>query len=229
MSRTVSSRADRNADDLRDVFQGLPREPVPGETCPAPETVWASARGELEPAENRAVVDHTGRCPSCAEDWRLARSVARSLERRRPGDDTASADERTRRGLASRWLAAAAAVLVAAAGVGVFLWQTTEREPVYRVAPREAIVSRVPEDEPLSRDEPTLRWSGPEQATYALVVTTERLEVLVREEGLTRTEYTLPEPVVAGIEPGTVLLWHVEATLLDGAREPSRTFRVRVE
>lgn len=224
-----SSTADRNADDLREVFQGLPRKPVPGETCPAPETLWASARGELAPAENRALIDHTGRCPGCAEDWRLARSVARSLDRRAPADDSASATERPRRGLVPRWVAAAAAVLLAAAGVGVFLWQTTDREPVYRDEPRAAIVSQVPEGEPLSRTDPTLRWSGPEGATYALVVTTERLEVLVREDGLTGTEHTLPEPVVDGLEPGTVLLWHVEATLPDGARVPSRTFRVQLE
>lgn len=220
------SRPETGGEDLRTLFQGLSRETAPGEDCPSPEELWASARGELAPEETRRVIDHTGRCPSCAEDWRLARFVGQRVpgseggERRRPEEEAPP----------RRWLAAAAALLVALLGAaGLLVWREGGREPVYRVEPTDPIVSLVPEDQPLSRTDPTLRWSGPEEATYSLVVTTTRLEVLARAEGLTETEYTLPEDLVSGLEPGTVLLWHVEAVQPDSARVPSRTFRVEIE
>jgi len=220
---------DQSSEDLRTLFQELPRERAPGEECPTPDTLWASARGELDPAENRRVIDHTGRCPSCAEDWRLARHMVRSLEGRASGGGAGLADERPGLSWPPRWLAAAAAVMVAVLGAGILLWQQPGREPVNRDEPREAIASLVPEDQPLPRGAPTLRWVGPEGATYALVVTTMDVEILVNEQGLTGSEYTLPQSVVATLDPGTVLLWHVKAALPDGSRARSLTFMVRIE
>lgn len=139
--------------------------------------------------------------------------------------------DRTRREKpAFRWLpAAAAAAIVVLAGVGLFIARQAKKEPTYRVENRPAIESLVPEDQALSRANPTLRWSGPEGASYSVVVTTGRLEVLAQAEGLTESEYRLPASVVSELTPGTVLLWHVEALLPDGARVPSKTFRVRIE
>lgn len=222
------SRPDAGGDGLRELFQGLSRKTAPGEVCPTPEELWASARGELPPDENRRIIDHTGRCPSCAEDWRLARFVGRRMAESEGGVRRS----RDREARPRRWLvAAAAALVVALGGAGVFLWQEADERRTYRQEqePGQAIESLVPEAEPLPRTDPTLRWSGPEGASYSLVVTTTRLEVLARAEGLTEAEYTLPQEPVASLEPGTVLLWHVEATLPDGARVPSRTFRVEVE
>lgn len=214
-------------EEMRNLFQNLPQDPPSGEVCPAPGELWASARGELAPEENRRLIDHTGRCPSCAEEWRLARVLARraadgkSLAQRRPFWEVVPA----------RRLVAAAALVVAVLGAsGLYLWrQTAEREPVYRVEPPRAVESLVPEGEPLSRADPRLRWSGLDGAAYSLVVTSEQLEVLAQAEGLTESEYRLPGPVVAGLAPGTVLLWHVAAVLPDGARVSSKTFRVRIE
>jgi len=219
---------DQGSEDLRTLFQELPRERAPGEECPSPDTLWASARGELDPAENRRVIDHTGRCPSCAEDWRLARHMGRSLDGR-AGGGASLADERPRPSWPPRWLAAAAAVMVAVLGAGILLWQQPGRKPVYRDEPREAIEALVPEDQPLPRDAPTLRWAGPEGATYALVVTTMDAEILVNEQRLTESEYTLPQSVVATLAPGAALLWHLKAMLPDGSRARSLTFMVRIE
>jgi hypothetical protein len=172
------------------------------------------------------VIDHTGRCPSCAEDWRLARFVGRRAEE--TGGDLAGGRRRAmgRR----RWLAAAAAVLVAIlGGVGLHLSQTEDRELVLRDQPGEMIESLTPEDRPLPREHATLRWTGPEGARYTLVVTTARVRVVARTEGLTESSYTLPVSAVAGLDPGTDLLWHVEALLPDGSRVTSKTFRVRIE
>ena len=220
------NRSEMGADDLRDLFQGQPREVSPGEDCPSPDAIWASAHGELLPEENRRVIDHTGRCPSCAEDWRLARFVSRRMDEE-PDRPAAGATGTARR---HRWLAAAAVVLVAIlGGVSLHLWQTEDREMVLRDQPGAVIESRTPENQPLPRAHPTLRWSGPEGARYSLVVTTAQLRVIVRKEGLRETEYTLPGSVVTGLAPGTDLLWHVEALLPDGSRVMSQTFFARIE
>lgn len=211
---------------LRALFQGLPRERAAGEPCPPPEELWASARGELAPERNREVIAHTGRCPSCAEDWRLARHVVREAS----VGTTGTAREAS--GARPIWrLAVAASVLLAVAVGALWLARTRleDRRPVYRVGPGEAIESLLPEDEPLSREEPVLRWRGPEGATYRLVVTTGRLEVLVREERLIESRYRLPREAMDALPPGSVLLWQIEATLPDGSRLPSQTFRARLE
>jgi len=220
------SRSAMGADDLRDLFQGQPREIAPGEDCPTPDAIWASAHGELPPEENRRVIDHTGRCPSCAEDWRLARFVGRPTDKQPGRLATGTTGTISRH----RWLAAAAVVLIAVLG-GVELHQirTEDHEVVLRDQPGEAIESLTPEDQPLSRDHATLRWSGFEGATYELFVLAPRVTVLVREEGLTESRYTLPAHALAELDSGTELLWHVEAVLPDGSRVASQTFRVRIE
>jgi len=220
------SRPDLGADDLRQRFQDLPRSTVPGEACPSPEELWESARGELPPERNRAVIDHTGRCPSCAEAWRLARFVSRRARE----EGGLAAGPRGATPPRWWWSAAAAAVLVVALGsAGLLLRHARERAPVYRNETKEAIEPLTPEDQPLSRADPTLRWSGPDGATYDVRVTTEGVRVLARAEDLEEPRYTLPASVVAGLDPGTPLLWRVEATLPGGGHVASRAFRVSIE
>jgi hypothetical protein len=220
------TRRELGDDGLREAFQSLPRRTAEGEACPPPEEIWAAARGELDPRASRRLIDHTGRCPSCAEDWRLARHLAA----RGPGVAVEPAESPPRRRRAPRWLAAAAVfVAVALGGSWLFLSQDREREPVFRVEPRTAVESLIPEDRPLPRDEPVLRWRGPEGASYRLVVTDERLRLLAREERVTGSEYRLPDEVLAAVPPGGVILWQLEATLPDGSRLPSQTFRVKLE
>lgn len=227
---------ERDSDDLRALFQDQPGETASGEECPSPDTLWASARGELDADENRRVILHTGRCPSCAEDWRLARHLGRRLAGEAVGDEGETPGERSRlRAPSPRWLRAAAAAVVAVLGAGVLLWQQSPEEPVFRDGPQEttepsaAIRSLTPEDRPLSHDEPTLRWAGPEGAVYTLVVTTSKARILVHEQRLTETEYRLPRSVVAKLEPGTSLLWHVKAVLPDGSRVRSLTSKVEIQ
>jgi hypothetical protein len=224
---------------LRELFQGLPRERAAGETCPDPAELWAAARGEAAPDRLRWIVGHTARCASCAEDWRLARHVERGREERI--SSIAAAPRQSGSPFPARFTRlAAAAALVLAAGVGA-LWVAQGRlgdlggQQVAERGEAASIEALTPEDEPLPRTDPVLRWRGPEsapgveEARYDLTVTTERARILHRAERLRETEYRLPAEAIGGLRSGTVLLWQVEATLPDGSRVSSATYRVQLE
>ena len=92
------------------------------------------------------------------------------------------------------------------------------------------IESRLAEGEALAADRFILRWSpGPEGTRYDVRVTDRRLEHLARAVSLERPEYTVSAAVLAGLEPGSVVLWQVEMVLPDGRRFASRTFATRLE
>ena len=65
--------ADPRDRQLRDAFEALSRDAAFTTECPAPERLWAGARGELPPAEVEPLALHVGDCGACAEAWRLAR------------------------------------------------------------------------------------------------------------------------------------------------------------
>lgn len=206
---------------LRDLFQAMPRTTPDEGECPRPEELWAAARGEADPRLARQVIDHTAICTSCAEDWRLARLLIARV----PGSGARRPHSKMRAG---RW-AAAAALVVGVLGGGWLFVQNRVGPSARRLPGAPTIESLLPEDTPISRDGPQLSWTGPEGATYRLLVTDEHLRVLVSEAGLTSTEYRLPETIVAEIPGGTVLLWKLEASLPDGRRLSSATFRTQLE
>jgi hypothetical protein len=225
---------------LRGLFQALPRRRAPGEECPEPAELWASARGEVDGERTRWLIGHTGRCMSCAEDWRLARHLGRdraeSAEHAfdQPWDRSAA---RARAGGSApglQRLALAATVILAVAIAALWAAQAglKRQQTVDRSDDRTTIESLTPEDRPLSRDLPVLQWAAPERVEgvrYDVTVTDERLSVVAQADRLTDPEYRLPDEVVAGLRPGTTLLWKVEARWPDGASARSPTYRVRLE
>lgn len=231
---------DLEAEDLRALFQSQPRTAAPDEDCPSPDTLWAAALGELDSDAARKVILHTGRCPSCAEEWRLARYLGQKAADDRADDVTPEAphgaNREARRPWPPHWLHSAAAVVVALVGAGILLWQESPHEQTLRDAPQTTveqhapIESLVPEDAPLPRDAAILRWRGPEDAVYTLVVTTSRdIKILVNEQRLTESAYEIPPSILDNLEPGAVLLWHLSAVLPDGSELRSGTFRVQIE
>jgi hypothetical protein len=139
---------------LRGLFQALPRRRAPGEECPEPAELWASARGEVDGERTRWLIGHTGRCMSCAEDWRLARHLERggavTLSTGVAEGSSASSSDRLRR------FALAATVILAVAVAALWVAQTGfERQPpVERSDDRTVPQALTPEDRPLPRDEP---------------------------------------------------------------------------
>lgn len=210
---------------LRQAFASLARGAEAGQDCPPPEKLWIAVRGELSPGETRELVDHTSSCPSCAEDWRLARQIGSADET--PADQVSV---RTAR-IGKVWYLVAAAVLAVAA-TAVF-WQMA-REPVspaeYRAPAESSIRSITAERVPLPRSEALLRWAiDGEFDSFTVRVATEDLETLSVGRKLTSPEYLVPVTELEGLQDGSRLLWQVEAYLPDGDRVVSPTFVNRLE
>lgn len=211
---------------LRAAFTA-PAEAAPDpETCPAPETIWSAVRGELPPHEVREVVEHTALCASCAEDWRLAADLNRQERKAAEADRPANVVY----GRFRQWRPLAAAAALAAGLMLVIGIQSDDmmgpgQEPAYREGQRTELRSLLPEGQALPANAAVLRWSRLEGAvSYDVQVSTEDLRVVATEEGLTATEVRLPESALAGLQPGTKLLWQVQAVFPDGIRETSETF-----
>ena len=163
---------------LREAFQARTGGPPPGTACPDPGRIYDAARGVLPSGATREVVEHLALCPDCAEAWRLAAAFE---EEAGAGEEPVSVRARTPWYL--RPVAAAATLVLAALAAGVWWSVVTvpEEEPIYRAAGEAEIVSLLPEDEPLDRNAPVLRWQfapevAPEGTTYDLLVSTEALE-----------------------------------------------------
>jgi hypothetical protein len=211
---------------LREAFQARTGGPPPGTACPEPGRIYDAARGELPPGKTREVVEHLALCPDCAEAWRLAAAFEEEAgAAAEPAPATIRAPWRPR-------LLPVAATLVAAALAAGLWWSVVtvpEQAPVYRAAGEAEIVSLLPEGEPLSREEPVLRWEvaepgAPEGTTYDLLVSTSELELVAEASDLEEPRYELPEEALADLPSGAELLWRVEAITPDGRRITSPTF-----
>lgn len=206
---------------LRQSFVALSREARPQADCPEPDRIWAAAHGELDAHGLREVIHHTAACPSCAEDWRLARAVEETAK-----EGLASPGPRAHR---PWWLAAAAAAAaLIVAGLGFDAWLSTP-EPARVYRGEEPSIESVLGQEALPRDNAVLRWSGPPAARYKLWVLTPDLNVLVEVEGLEKSDYHIPAERLTGLPPGAVLGWRLEATLPDGRVLESPSFAAVLE
>jgi hypothetical protein len=217
----------RDPVDLERLRAALAAAPAdPGATTPVgPDDgrIFDAVHGELSDTERQAIVDQLWRDPDAAEAWRLARE----LEPPVPASTRVTTMEGS--GAPWRWLGLAAGIVLAV-GVAWQLapWRTTEA-PVYRSGDGRGIASLLPEDTPLSRTAPTLRWTPIDGAQYRVRVLTADLQPLAEAERLTVAEYTLPADVVAGVPANTPLLWQVEAVRTGAAPLVSPTFSVRLQ
>lgn len=191
-------------------------------TCPSPEKIWEAVRGELQPNEAGEIVEHTAVCAACAEDWRLAAALQRpETASVIPAADRFTAGRRLR-----NWtLAAAAALAVAVVGVQ-WVQKPDSGQVIYREGEQASIQSLLEEGQALPREQFLLRWSTPDTpgATYDVEVSTEDLRVIASADDLREPQLLVPASSLAGVPPGTRLLWKVEAELPDGGRVSSPTF-----
>lgn len=220
--------SDQEATRLREAFASLSQGAEGRPDCPEPERLWQAANGDLPAAEIQSLVDHTAGCASCAEDWRMAHELAPKAEPTVAAFPTKRPQPRP-----TWWLAAAAALLLAL--VSAPLWRAStpvdSPETVRTPGDSVAILSLIPDDGVLSRDDCVLRWSsGPAPVVaYKLLVSTESFEVLTRQEGLEEPTYRVPSEVLRQVPAGGKILWQVEAVGPADRRFLSPTFIHRLE
>ena len=183
--------------------------------------IFDALHGTVAADERRAVVDELIANPDAAEAWRLAQELAPPV--------SAMSAVPVHRGTWGWWSAAAVALLA----VGV-AWQFADRwrsadPPAYRSTEQRAIGSLLPSDQPLSRKDAVLRWTGIAGARYRVTVLTTALEVIEEANNLTAAEYTISADVLARLPAGSQLLWQVEASIAGEGSITSPTFTVRVE
>ncbi|TQF16743.1 hypothetical protein FJV41_06905 [Myxococcus llanfairpwllgwyngyllgogerychwyrndrobwllllantysiliogogogochensis] len=206
------------------------------------DLVWRAVSGELPVEERKAVVARVADDPAWAAAWRLALELTRAAREaeaperpeaagphaRRPADEA-----RERRRFRFAWsrpmLGAAATAALALVVVGVAMREDT-LSPRLRGADPSGLVSQVPEDAPLKREDCVLRWSGgPAGTRWSVRLSTEDLSWVHRADSLEQSEYRVPASVLAPLESGTKLLWQVEARLPDGQVLRGITFVNRLE
>jgi hypothetical protein len=182
--------------------------------------IFDAVHGGMSVEARRTIVEELVTDADAAEAWRLARELA-------PEPVPAHVAPRQD---AWKWLPIAAA-LVLAVGLGWRLFSPGGPTPApgYRGAEQRAIASALPQDVPLSRARPTLRWTALENARYRVRVLTPELAVLVESGELTSPAYTLSDEVLRRVAPGALVLWQVEARMPDNAVIVSPTFSVRLE
>lgn len=211
--------SERAHERLREAFAAVDPGRWAPAGCPDPGEIWDAVHGEVPPKRVGAYADHVAECPSCAEDWRLAReALVRDVParpRRVPG-----------------WapgLAAAAAALMAVALL-VLIDRSGPDAPVYRDPGAGHVESLVPEDRPLARTDVVLRWSPVgEGASYEIEVASLDLRVLASAYDLREPRFRVPATALEGLPEDATLVWKVEAVLPDGARIVSDAFLVRIE
>lgn len=232
-----SRPSEQQLESLRRAFTALTDETPAPDQCPEPVRIWAAVQGEsgdLSAEERLAIIDHTGVCSTCAEEWRLGREMVRQdsgsqtlagLDSdRQPRSKVLDRRRRFRRVVAPFIGLAAAAMLVWVVG----LPHRTET-PAFRAGQSAQIESLLPKDQALPRDACILRWSAEEDAVYSILVSDADLAVIVQADDLTESHFQVDPELLTDFESGVELYWQVRAVLPDGTSRGSKTFVTRLD
>jgi hypothetical protein len=221
----MTTMDDQELTSLRQAFAAHQEQSDPA-TCLTPETIWDAVHGKLPADVVRESVQHVATCATCAEEWRLARTLGEQQEQQTAAPLPAPLRFTPRQRQWRNWgLAAAAALALAVVGVQWF-----QKPPEYRGA-QAAVHSQVSDGKVLPRERFLLKWSvpAPAGATYGVQVSTEDLRVVASAEGLKTPEYQVPASALAGLPPGAKLFWKIDADLPSGSRLSSQTFVTAVQ
>lgn len=227
-TRTVNTNEDLLTDRLRTAWQA-PAAGPPLPDHPAAEKIWDAVAGRLAPEAISRVVDHVALCAECAEEWRLAMVLEREkLDETAPPGTVIPMPLRPARATwwDPRW-AAAAALVVGAIGLSVFLPKSGQESP-YRGGEAVKVESLVRDNAPVTRAGFKLQWKPvPGAVSYDLALKNSNLKIIFSVTGLTQPEYDVPAEKLTSVPPATHLLWQVVPVFADGTK-PSSTMPFRL-
>ena len=195
---------------------GEPASPVD------PARIFDALHAGLSDQERQALVDEMAGDPEALEAWRLAMELA-------PDSTPAVSAVSPKPASTWKWLGIAAGLLLSV-GLAWQLaapWRQAEA-PAYRSTDPRSIASLLPEGEPLSREEPVLRWTAIDNARYRVRVFTADLQPLAEAADLSTPTYRLPADLVNRLPGAAVVLWQVEADVPGAATIVSPTFTARL-
>jgi len=215
------------SDDLAQRFRSALPD-TDGPDCPAPDTFWAAAAGELPFEQVRALVDHGAHCGRCAEAWRILADVRReageavTAPARPPALPPAAPSRR-------RTLVPLAVSAMAAVGLWVVLRPAPPRPAPVERGNGGAVTVRAESSAVQPAGEAVLRWSEvPGATSYNVTVLTPELVVVHQAVGVAAHELRLPQGVGQRAAGGG-LLWNVDAVLPDGRTVASPTFELHLK
>lgn len=196
---------------------GEPASPVD------PARIFDALHADLSDQERQALVDEMAGDPEALEAWRLAMELA-------PDSAPSVAAVSPQPVSTWKWLGIAAGLLlsVGLAWQLVAPWRQAEA-PAYRSTDPRSIASLLPEGEPLSREEPVLRWTAIDSARYRVRVFTADLQPLAEAADLSTSTYRLSADLVNRLPGNAVVLWQVEADAPGAATIVSPTFTARLQ
>jgi len=218
------------AQTLREAFQGQFNQQSLSEDCLTAESICEAVAGQYASEKTMAMINHTATCPSCAENWRLARELKHNFS-----DAPQALPPRVKPFRLLPWSLAAAAMLI------LGLWASLSREKpvdlggessVLRTGETFTIESKLAKGMHLTRDECVLQWSissDGDVSEYRLRVTTSDPFDVVADVVVEEPRYRIPAKALQRLPAKTPLLWRVTATLPEVGQVHSPTFTNTLE
>ena len=183
-------------------------------SCPPAERICDAVDAKLDPAEVRLVVEHCATCPHCAEDWRVARSMADDLsdEIKAPKATSVLSIEPIRKRW-KQWGAGFGLCAVAALALLV-VWPREERSVPTMRGGEESTASAI---ESYRFDGTTFYWPQlNERARYELLLNDMNFATIATVDGIEGTQFVLSDELRVRLESESEFYWQIRVWGDDG-------------
>lgn len=218
----MSTPSDQDLDALRSAFNQA-RPLAHTEHCPSPQLILDAAAGSADADQRDQVLDHLATCVTCRYAWQIAVDLNTPAQ----SDKVISLADRLNRQPRVLPALAAAATVVIAVGLTVWVGNPQPADPVYRGDPASQTMM------PIVRKEGAVWrfiWQAPTEhrvVSYRLSVIAEDLSVLLSiEQAVTDgapADISVNDERLRTLVGKSPFYWQLEATLVDGSTVESAT------
>ena len=215
---------------LQQAFQSGHSKSPESKDCLEPENIWDAVAGKFPKETTLDMIHHTAVCPTCAENWRLARQVQHNME-----ENPEPVAVRNQPFRLLPWSLAAAAMLV----LGLWATFSDTGAPLdgagsgtVRAGKQITITAGIAKGMHLNRDTCLLQWTISDDyqvSEYRLRVTTSDPFDVVTDVVVQQPQYQIPAKNLERLASKTPLLWRVTATIPEIGQIHSETFTTILE